>query len=90
MGLEYVYNEGVIHRDIKNANLLVNKNDVIKLTDFGVATRSVSVNPEVIDPQCFLPQLWTNFARFRKMCHTLASVSYVYSAELKCAGNFRP
>ncbi|KAJ5071692.1 mtk1/mekk4 [Anaeramoeba ignava] len=38
-GLEYLHKQGVIHRDIKGANILSTKESMIKLTDFGIATK---------------------------------------------------
>lgn len=36
-GLEYLHSQGVIHKDIKPSNLLINNSGTVKITDFGVS-----------------------------------------------------
>ena len=37
-GMEYLHKKGVSHRDIKPENLLLDENDCLKISDFGMAT----------------------------------------------------
>jgi polo-like kinase 1 len=38
-GLDYLHNEGVVHRDIKLGNIFLNYRMEIKIGDFGLSTR---------------------------------------------------
>jgi serine/threonine protein kinase len=38
-GMEHAHNNGLIHRDIKPKNILVTKDGIIKITDFGIARK---------------------------------------------------
>ena len=37
-GVEYLHKKGVAHRDLKPENLLLDENDALKISDFGMGT----------------------------------------------------
>lgn len=44
IGLEYLHNNSILHRDIKSDNILMNSNGDIKVADFGFATQLTKKN----------------------------------------------
>ena len=43
-GVAYLHEEGIMHRDIKGGNLLLTKDGVLKIADFGLARGFVKVS----------------------------------------------
>lgn len=43
LGLEYLHNHGIMHRDIKGANLLLDNSGHVKLADFGASKKIESL-----------------------------------------------
>lgn len=60
LGLEHAHKRGVVHKDIKSQNILLNENKDVKITDFGIAnimdddmtkTQSVMGTPQYVAPE---------------------------------------
>ncbi|CAD8174569.1 unnamed protein product [Paramecium pentaurelia] len=55
LGLQYLHSQGVIHRDIKGANILINQNGQVKLADFGSGKQLSEIKQEIVGSLCGTP-----------------------------------
>ncbi len=82
LGLHYLHKNNIIHRDIKSANILVNKEGDIKVGDFGLARK---VNPDIPqDKNKFTNKVVTLWYRAPEIL--LGARNYTYVSDVWSAG----
>lgn len=68
-GIAYLHKQGIMHRDIKGGNLLLTKDGVLKIADFGLAREFIKVNSlnftvKVVTRWYRAPELLLNNSRY--------------------------
>lgn len=53
-GLQYLYTQNIVHRDIKPQNILVSNDKILKIIDFGLS-KNININNEIMDTICGSP-----------------------------------
>ena len=51
-GLEYIHSLGIVHRDLKPENLLLTKEKILKINDFGLSNYFKEEQKELLSTQC--------------------------------------
>ncbi|OMJ75298.1 hypothetical protein SteCoe_25570 [Stentor coeruleus] len=82
IGLNYLHTKNLIHRNLKPENLLINKDDIVKICDFGWATRDTEsrntfcgtldyMSPEMVNnyPQSYKVDIWALGVLLYEMLH---------------------
>ena len=54
-GLEYIHSLGIVHRDLKPENLLLTKDHLLKIIDFGLSNYFVEGQKELLSTPCGSP-----------------------------------
>lgn len=65
--LEYLHEKDIVHRDIKGGNILITKDGICKLADFGLAVRTNKTTEEGPAGTTY----WSEFFRFTKQFSSL-------------------
>jgi cyclin-dependent kinase 12/13 len=78
-GLEHCHSNGILHRDIKGSNLLINNEGILKIADFGLA-----VTYEPAGKQAMTSQVVTLWYRAPELL--LGATHYSIGIDLWSAG----
>jgi serine/threonine protein kinase len=84
-GMDFLHKRGIVHRDMKAANLLIDEHDVVKVCDFGVARlKPTSSIASCIDKCiCHNAEMTAETGTYRWMCpEILEHKSYDHKADV--------
>jgi 5'-AMP-activated protein kinase catalytic alpha subunit len=82
--VDYLHHNKIAHRDLKPSNILLDNNDRIKLTDFGLSEENISnTHPEFCGSKMFIsPEIWNqidNYDPFLSDIYSLGILFYFIS-----------
>lgn len=76
-GLKYIHNNSIIHGDIKPGNILLTKNNKVKICDFGISQFISDIKTIISTPHFTAPELIYN---------TNANYNYIYAIDFWSLG----
>lgn len=82
LALGYVHEQGMVHRDVKTANLFLNKDGTLKIGDFGIAKELEHNSPRLSGRTCATP-IGTPMYMAPEICHNRR---YGQKADIWAAG----
>ena len=63
-GLNHLHSNGIMHRDVKSSNVLIDNHGIVKLADFGLARRTLTH----LEHPRFTKNLVTRWYRYARLC----------------------